>query len=313
MFYNLINKNVTLKIIQKTKLWFGISAVMIAASVYGIAVYGLNLGIDFTGGTLMELKFEQQVESSQLAKVYSDTLELDQDPLVIPGEENSYIIRTKDIDDATHTSLVDQIAANIGAFEELRFTTIGPTVGSTMKEKAVMALSLAIVAIILFIAFAFRRIPRRISPWKFGYCAIAALVHDVLITLGLFAYLGHFMGVEIDMLFITALLTIMGFSVHDTIVVFDRIRENLKLQDRNSTFGKTANKALNQTMARSINTSLSTLVTLVALLIFASESIYWFVFALVFGILIGTYSSIFIASPLLVAWQNRVTAKQRKK
>ena len=281
--------------------------------IHTIGSYGLKLGIDFTGGTLMELKFEKQVESSALATVYSEVLELDSEPLIVPGEENSYIVRTKNIDDATHTELIGKVSESIGQFEELRFTTIGPTVGSTMKEKALMALSLAIIAIVLFIAFAFRKIPRSISPWKFGYCAIAALVHDILITLGLFAFLGQFMGVEIDMLFITALLTIMGFSVHDTIVVFDRIRENLKLQDRNSTFGDTANLALNQTMARSINTSLSTLITLLALLFFASESIYWFVFALVFGILIGTYSSVFIASPLLVSWQNRVTAKQRKK
>lgn len=283
------------------------------ASLFAIGTYGLKLGIDFTGGTLMELKFEKQIESSALAAVYSETLELDSDPLIVPGEENSYIVRTKNIDDVTHTDLVGKVSESIGQFEELRFTTIGPTVGSTMKEKALMAISLAIIAIVLFIAFAFRKIPRSISPWKFGYCAIAALVHDILITLGLFAFLGQFMGVEIDMLFITALLTIMGFSVHDTIVVFDRIRENLKLQDRNSTFGDTANLALNQTMARSINTSFSTLITLLALLFFASESIYWFVFALVFGILIGTYSSVFIASPLLVSWQNRVTAKQRKK
>lgn len=302
-----------LKIIEKTKLWFSLSTVMIIASVYGIVVYGLNLGIDFTGGTLMELKFAQQVKNTELAKIYSETLDLDQDPILIPGEENTYIVRTKNINDEAHTLLLENVASSLGEFEELRFTSIGPTVGSTMKEKALIALSIAIVAIILFIAFAFRKIPRRVSSWKFGYCAIAALVHDVLITVGLFAFLGHFFGIEIDMLFITALLTIMGFSVHDTIVVFDRIRENLKLQDRNSSFANTANLALNQTMARSINTSFSTLITLLALLFFASESIYWFVFALVFGILIGTYSSVFIASPLLVVWQNRETARQKKR
>jgi len=304
---------VNLKIIEKTKLWFSLSTVMIIASVYGIVVYGLNLGIDFTGGTLMELKFAQQVKNTELAKIYSETLDLDQDPILIPGEENTYIVRTKNINDEAHTLLLENVASSLGEFEELRFTSIGPTVGSTMKEKALIALSIAIVAIILFIAFAFRKIPRRVSSWKFGYCAIAALVHDVLITVGLFAFLGHFFGIEIDMLFITALLTIMGFSVHDTIVVFDRIRENLKLQDRNSSFANTANLALNQTMARSINTSFSTLITLLALLFFASESIYWFVFALVFGILIGTYSSVFIASPLLVVWQNRETARQKKR
>lgn len=285
---------------------------MIALSLFGIFAYGLNLGIDFTGGTLMELKFEKPIESSVLAQVYTETLTLNQSPVIIPEGENNYIIRTKNIDDVTHTTLITNLTQKLGTFDELRFTTIGPTVGETMKEKAFLALALSMIAIILFIAFAFRKIPKRISPWKFGYCAIGALIHDVLITVGLFAFLGKFWGVEIDMLFITALLTIIGFSVHDTIVVFDRIRENLRTQDRNSTFGETADMALNQTMARSINTSLSTLITLVALLLFASESIYWFVLALVFGITVGTYSSIFIASPLLVVWQNRTMEKQRK-
>lgn len=284
---------------------------MIAVSLYGIWAYGLKMGIDFTGGTLMEVQFEQSVDMAELEGVYNSALSIDAGTTIIPSEDYTYIVRTKDIDDVLHTKVVTDLQNTFGNFEELRFTTIGPTVGETMKDKAVFALSLAVVAIIIFIAFAFRKVPRQISPWKFGYTAIAALIHDIVITLGVFAFLGHFYGVEIDMLFITALLTIMGFSVHDTIVVFDRIRENLKLQDRNSTFAGTANTALNQTMARSINTSLSTLITLLALLFFASESIYWFVFALVFGILIGTYSSVFIASPLLVVWQNRATRSKR--
>lgn len=301
-----------LQIIAKTKLWFTFSGIMIIASLYGIFAYGLNLGIDFTGGTLMEIKFQQPIEMNALQTAYNSTLEIDGGTMVIPSDNNTFIVRTKDIDDATHTKLISTLQKDFGTFEELRFTTIGPTVGDTMREKATLALSIAVIAIIIFIAFAFRKVPRKISPWKFGYTAIIALIHDILITLGVFAFLGHFYGVEIDMLFITALLTIMGFSVHDTIVVFDRIRENLKLQDRNSTFDNTANLALNQTMARSINTSFSTLITLLALLFFASDSIYWFVFALVFGILIGTYSSVFIASPLLVVWQDFAVQSKRK-
>lgn len=301
-----------LQIIKKTKIWFSISGAMLAVSLYGIFVYGLNMGIDFTGGTLMEVQFEKNIVSTDLQGVYNSALGSEGGTTIIPSENNTYIVRTKDINDVLHTQIVTDLKAKFGNFEELRFTTIGPTVGQTMKDKAVLALSLAVIAIIVFIAFAFRKVPRKISPWKFGYTAIAALIHDVVITLGLFAFLGKFLGVEVDMLFITALLTIMGFSVHDTIVVFDRIRENLKLQDRNSTFGTTANAALNQTMARSINTSFSTLITLLALLFFASDSIYWFVFALVFGILIGTYSSVFIASPLLVVWQDRASRSHRK-
>ncbi|MCT4592202.1 MAG: protein translocase subunit SecF, partial [Candidatus Gracilibacteria bacterium] len=163
----------------------------------------------------------------------------------------------------------------------------------------------AIVAIVLFIAFSFRKVPTHTSPWKFGICAIVALVHDVLITSGVFALLGLVYGVEIDGLFITALLTVMGFSVHDTIVVFDRLRENLKQEQSMSKFANVANDSLNQTMARSINTSISTLFTLVALLFLGSNTLFFFLLALVVGIIVGTWSSIFIATPLLVAWQKK--------
>jgi preprotein translocase subunit SecF len=174
-----------------------------------------------------------------------------------------------------------------------------------MKYKALIALLIALGAIVIYIAFAFRKIPRKVSPWRFGISAIIALAHDILFVVGVYAILGKFMNIEIDALFITALLTILGFSVHDTIVVFDRLRENLKNLSRDVTFKDVANQALTQTMARSLNTSISTLFTLVALLIFGSSSIYYFVLALVLGTIIGTYSSIFIASPVLVWWNNK--------
>ncbi len=167
-----------------------------------------------------------------------------------------------------------------------------------------IALGIATLMIVLYIAFAFRRIPRELSPWRFGVSAILALIHDILIVVGVFVILGRFLDIEMDSLFITALLTIMGFSVHDTIVVFDRIRENLRFRGENESLSETANKALNQTMARSVNTSLSTLITIVALLLLGPESIRYFVLALALGIVAGTYSSIFIASPILVWWTN---------
>ena len=189
---------------------------------------------------------------------------------------------------------------------------MGPTVGDTMKYKATMALIIALFAIVFYIAFAFRKIPRNVSPWRFGLSAIIALTHDILFVVGIYSILGYFFGVEIDALFITALLTILGFSVHDTIVVFDRLRENLKNMGRDVSFGDVANQALTQTMARSLNTSISTLFTLCALLFLGSPSIFYFVLALVLGTIVGTYSSIFVASPVLVWWHNRAMGQKQR-
>lgn len=180
-----------------------------------------------------------------------------------------------------------------------------------MQYRAIFAVILASVMIVLYIAFAFRRVPRHIGKWRFGLTAIIALVHDLGIMLGVYVYLGAFVGVEIDSLFITALLTILGFSVHDTIVVFDRIREKLKYQGKDESFEEIANQALNETLGRSINTSFSVLLTLLALFFFGSESIRYFVLSLLIGILSGTYSSIFVATPLLVDWQNWVKNKKK--
>ena len=170
-----------------------------------------------------------------------------------------------------------------------------------MKTKAITALVVALIAIVFYLAYAFRNVPKRVSPWKFGVCAVVSLAHDVLTTIGIFALLDY----EINALFITALLTLIGFSNHDTIVVYDRIRENLKHQNRDQSFAEIADISLNQTLSRSINTSLSTIFPLVALYFFGAQSLKHFVFALIFGIFIGTYSSIFIASPLLTLWQER--------
>lgn len=225
-------------------------------------------------------------------------------PVVVPTSEGNFIVRIKHISNETHDFILAKLQTQFGDLEEPRFTTVGPTIGSTLKRKAGWALGIALVMMVLYIAFAFRKVPKHINPWRFGFCAIAALVHDVLIVSGAFILLGTLLHIEIDALFITALLTIIGFSVHDTIVVFDRLRENLKFQQRGETFDDVANKALNQTIGRSINTSLTTLFTLTALFAFGSLSIKYFVLALIIGVLVGTYSSIFTATPLLVAWKN---------
>ncbi len=306
-----------LPIIKNSNIWAFISGMLIAASIATTLIFGLNLGLDFTGGTLLEVQLGNESATSET--ITNDIYTVEQalqgdfgEPQIVSTNQGSFIIRMKHIGEAEHDALLTKLTENYQSAEEIRFTTVGPTIGETLKQKAVMALLVALVMIVLYIAFAFRKIPREVSPWRFGMCAIAALVHDILIVTGVFVVLGHFMGIEIDALFITALLTIMGFSVHDTIVVFDRVRENLHFREAGEKLEDTTNKALNQTMARSLNTSISTLITVVALVILGAESIKMFVLALTIGIIAGTYSSIFVASPLLVWWNNLANAKKKQ-
>ena len=288
------------KIIEKTWLWFGFSALLSIAAVILVATGGLKLGMDFTGGSLMEISFDSKEITSDQLKA-----EMPEGTSVVSTDQGSFIMRLKHLSEADHDALISKLSTDLGSLTETRFTTIGPTIGKTLKQKAVIAIILTLVMIVLYIAFAFRKVPKELSPWRFGLSAIAALVHDIFVLVGTFALLGHVAGVEVDVLFVTALLTIMGFSIHDTIVVFDRLRENLKHRKAGETLTETANKALSQTMARSINTSLSVIITISCLLIWGPQSIHFFVLALLVGILIGTYSSIFIATPLLVWWNTR--------
>jgi SecD/SecF fusion protein len=340
-------KRKTLNIIGNTKKWFIFSGILVSIAIVSIFAFGLKLGIDFSGGTLMQVKFEQEVDQKDLSTALEEiggeiygTSSSNGDETIVAATEteptegaeiipaidsvvdfstasiiwssDGYIIKTKYISTEVHDQLLEKLEERFGALEEPRFTTVGPTVGDTMKNKAIQALGVALLLIVLYIAFAFRKIPKKVSPWRFGLSAIVALAHDVIIVVGIYAILGNVLNVEIDALFITALLTILGFSVHDTIVVFDRVRENLKDMGREVTFADVANAALTQTMARSMNTSISTLFTLVALLVLGSTSIFWFVLALVLGTIVGTYSSIFVASPVLVWWNNRAIARKER-
>ncbi|OGJ43651.1 protein-export membrane protein SecF [Candidatus Peregrinibacteria bacterium RIFCSPLOWO2_02_FULL_48_14] len=296
-------------IIQQSKLWMSVSGVLLAIALIFMFTFPINWGLDFTGGSMLEIKTGTEATAEtitdQILEVEAAVTGDFGTPQVVSTDQGTFLIRLKHITDEQHAAII----AKLGTVEEIRFTTVGPTIGETLKQKAGWALVFASIMIVLYIAFAFRKVPKEVSAWKFGATAIVALLHDILIVIGVFVVLGHYMDVEIDALFITALLTVMGFSVHDTIVVFDRIRENLRFREDNETLATTANKALNQTMARSINTSLCTLLTILALFIFGAESIRWFVFALIVGITAGTYSSIFIASPLLVWWTTREARK----
>lgn len=220
------------------------------------------------------------------------------------SKKNNYIVKSKYLTSQTHDRVIAKMKEKLPAFSEPRFTTIGPTLGKTLFHKAIIAMIFALVMIIVYLAFAFRKIPKEVSAWRFGVCAIGALLHDVFITTGVFALLGYFLGVELDALFITALLTVFGYSVNDTIVVYDRLREHL-IHKSGESLEILTDRALNETMARSINTSMTTILSLLAVLIFGSGEIFYFVLALTVGIGIGTYSSIFVATPLLILWSQK--------
>ncbi len=296
-------------IIGKRKWWFIISGLIILPGLIALILWGLRLGIDFSGGTLIELEFPkaETVNKEQVEELL-DPLNLENLQVQVTGEK-SVFIRTKPITKEEFNKIQGTLAEKLGEVKGVRFETVGPVISKNLTQKAVIAVIVASIAIILYIAWAFRKVPAPASSFRFGVCAIIALIHDLLIVCGIFAILGHFLGVEIDGLFITALLTVMGFSVNDTIVVFDRIRENLRLHP-NLSFEEVANESVTQTITRSINTSLTTLLILICIYIFGGETLRYFVLALLVGIFIGTYSSIFTASPILVVWQNWVERKK---
>lgn len=214
-------------------------------------------------------------------------------------------VRTQTLGNDEHTALMAHLQTSIGEVTELQYTTIGPTVGASLKQRSFWALFAASVAIVLYLAAAFRKIPKSLSPWTFGLAAIVALVHDILITVGIFTILSHYTTFQVDTLFVTALLSIMGYSVSDTIVIFDRIRDNLnEMGKRAGTMQEVADMSLKQSFSRTVNTGLGALIMLFALFFFGSESIRWFMLALIIGTIIGTYSSYFVATPLLVLWRN---------
>lgn len=296
-------------ITKNTRLWFAFSSILVATSLVLLVFPGLKLGIDFTGGTLIELAFDDGAEKGAVEEAintFSSENEADLGiPFVLQTSDGGFIIRIKGITNEEHVALQENFRQSIGEFHEKRFTTIGPTVGNTLKVRSFWALIVAATVMVIYIAFAFRNIPRKLSPWKFGIIAVIALIHDVLITLGVFVLLGMFTAFEVNTLFISALLIILGYSVNDTIVIFDRVRENVFHQDRGDDFADVAERGLRQSIARSVNTSLSTLIPLFALFLLGGESIRWFVLTLMVGLMVGTYSSLFLATPLLVVWRRK--------
>jgi len=290
-----------LPIIKASKIWYTISGILFIVSVVSLAVWRLNFGIDFTGGSLLNVSFSaERPEPEKILEVLKP-LNLGEVILQNSGEQNMNL-RFKEVDEATHRQITQTLETAFPGLEEHQFEAIGSVIGQELKARSLWALAAVLAFILLFIAWSFRKVSRPVSSWRYGVAAIIALFHDVIITLGVFSILGHLMGFEVGAPFIAAVLTVLAYSVSDTIVVFDRIRENL-FTSRNANFEDTVNASVNQTIQRSVNTSLTIMLSLLAIFLFGGESIKYFSLTLIIGIVIGTYSSIFLASPILVTWQ----------
>jgi preprotein translocase subunit SecF len=289
-------------IIGRRHLYFVLSGLLILPGLLALILWGPRLGIDFTGGSVIEVRLEQSPEPAAVRDVVVQAGYAEASVVTSTDTSGraSYLIRTRSLDTPTKNALLQQLGQSFGTVTEDRFETVGPVVSSETTWNAFKAVGLASLAILAYLWFAFRQVPK---PWRYGTCAVIALLHDALLVLGLWAILGRLVGLEVDSLFVTAMLTVIGFSVHDTIVVFDRIRENVRRFPGES-FERIANFSVNQTLDRSINTGLATVFTLTALLLIGGATIRNFALVLLVGIISGTYSSIFNATCLLVVWEN---------
>ncbi|MBL7155257.1 MAG: protein translocase subunit SecF [Candidatus Portnoybacteria bacterium] len=288
-----------MQIVSHRKIYFSISIILVLASLVSLLLWGLNLGIDFSGGTLIEIEFLGERPDNQEIQEKLADLELDQITLQSTGQKG-LILRLKDIDEETHQMILERIG--LEQIIEKRFESVGPLIGQELKRKTSWAILLALVAIILYIAWAFRKISKPVASWQYGLVAIIALFHDILITLGFFSVLGHYWNIEIGLPLVAAFLTILGYSVNNSIVIFDRSRENL-LRSHWTDFEEIINQSINQSMTRCLNTALTTLFVLLAIFFLGGQSIKYFALALIVGIIVGTYSSIFVTSSLIVVWQ----------
>jgi preprotein translocase subunit SecF len=297
-------------IIGNRRIFLSISAVLVVAAIVAIAVFGFRLGIDFKGGALWKFETRGAPDTAAIQNILTSTANTS-DIQVSIDSDGAVLARLPDVGEERHQELIAALAAEYPEFQELSFQSIGPTIGASLRNKAVIAIILVLVGISMYIAFAFRKVYRPVSSWKYGLVTLITLLHDVVIPAGVMAVLGHYLNVDVDTNFLVALLVIVGFSVHDTIVVFDRIRENLLKEQARGDAEEIVNRSVNQTLARSVNTSLTLILVLVALYVFGPASLNYFILALLIGVSTGIYSSIFVASPLLIVWQRWSKAARR--
>jgi preprotein translocase subunit SecF len=282
-------------------IYYIFSGVLIIGSIISLIVFGLKFGIEFTGGSNMEIEFNNERPDNEKISEVLSSFNIGE-IIIQPTGERGVILRFREIDENAHQKIISQLNS-ASSLQEKSFQFIGPSVGQELKNKTVIAMALSLLAITLYISFAFRKVSMPVASWKYGITSLIALFHDILIPLGAFSILGKLYNAEITIPIVAALLTIIGFSVHDTIVIFDRIRENL-LRRRAETFSETVNWSLNQTVGRSISTVATVLIVMFSLFFFGGQTLKYFSLALIIGIASGAYSSIFIAGPLLVSWHN---------
>ncbi|MEK7642528.1 MAG: protein translocase subunit SecF [Patescibacteria group bacterium] len=294
--------------VKHRKKFFIISGLMLLCAYILMLTWGFNIGTDFKGGSIVEVNYENGLPTkSDLESVLAD-LDIGSISVRVTGE-SGFIVRTRDLSLAEQELLKDKL--NISGsypYTLVRSNSVGPLIGQELTDKAILAIFAIIVITIFFIAYTFRHVSRPVSSWHYGLVSIIALVHDISIPAGVAVVLGKFYGMEIDALFITALLSLLGYSINDTIIIFDRIRENLKHNKENNlheSFEETVGKSLSQTYGRSINTSLTVFLVLISLFVFGGATIKFFILTLIIGTIAGAYSSIFLAAPLLVSINNR--------
>jgi preprotein translocase subunit SecF len=301
-----------MQIVKNRKIFYIISGTLIAVSIIAISFWGLRPSIDFVGGSLLDVSFPSAQAGAggkpSIGEVGSVLTKLNFSDSSVRPSGDGFIIRLKEISQDEKNSIMQNLSED-GKYSpiEKTFSTVGPILGKEALQKAWFSIVLVLLAIVLFIAFAFRKVSRPVSSWIYGLVTVLALLHDVVIPTGIFSILGHFRGFEVDTLFVTALLVILGFSVHDTIVVFDRVRENLHDNENHGgkkPFDMIVGESINQTFVRSVNTSLTVLLAILVLYIFGPEAVKNFSLVLLVGIFVGTYSSIFIGSTLLVTINN---------
>lgn len=286
------------------KIVFFISLVLTVVAIVLVAIFGLRLGVDFRGGAVMEIKFEKvRPAVSELNYLVGGISGIQSVSASHLGEHET-ILRLNSVDESTHQAILSVIRSKYGEVAENKFDSIGPAIGQELKSKSITAIIVLLFAVVTYIAFVFRKLSSVLSPWAMGAAAVSAMVHDVLIPMGLFAYLGHFYGIEVTAVFVAGALTILGYSISDSVVVFDRVRENVIRFGKSENFANLVHKSILQTLVRSVNTTVTTVLALAAIFFFGGESIKYFALALAVGIISGSYSSIFVASPILV-WMSR--------
>jgi preprotein translocase subunit SecF len=287
-----------LNIVKLRPLWFGLSMTAVAVSILFTAMWGLKQGIEFTGGSLLTVRFESRPNPVDAERAISG---LNLGSITVqPVGDTDMTFRLQSVDEDTHQKILSSLTSAYGTTTEMQFNSIGPTIGKELREKSIYALVVTFLAIMAYVAYAFRKVSAPVQSWKYGVVTIMQAFRDAMIPIGLFAFLGHFYGVEVGTPFIAAILTVVGYTITDCIVVMDRIRENL--QKKSGAFADIVELSIHQTLLRSFNTSMATLLTLFAIFFFGGSSLHDFTLTLIVGIAVGTYSSIFISAPTLVTW-----------